>query len=480
MSSSNGKRPAGVHASVKRQCMIFLAISLITACSGAPPQKATAQGGASLQQLDRSLRTLSENVNDAVAQVVAKNLASGAPNNDNAVTTAGRQVGSGVFVSDDGLLLTNAHVVVAASSLEVVVAHRRGQERARRSILGSPPETYPARVVGIDLETDLALLKVDGAKTSYLRFGDSDRLSPGQVVLAFGSPLGLAGSVSMGVISSRARQLQPESPVVFIQTDAAINPGNSGGPLVDLQGRIVGINTLIVTQSGGNEGIGFAVPSNIARTVFEQLRDTGFVTRGIIGAVVQTITPELAEALGLPQKWGVVVSDVLPGSPAEAAGLEPGDIILSLRDKLMENARQFNVNVYGYRVGDRIELRVRGGDGERTVRVPVVERLDVLDRLILTAKPDENLVSRLNVLAFDLTPEIARLIPGLRNPDGVLVVRVAEGGPLTPGDVILQINGTPTSDLAGLNGELSRIPAESSVVATVERGSLVRYVLLEN
>jgi serine protease Do len=268
--------------------------------------------------------------------------------------------------------------------------------------------------------------------------------------------------------------------MVFIQTDAAINPGSSGGPLVDLQGRIVGINTLIVTRSGGNDGLGFAIPSNIVRTVYDQLRDDGVVTRGIIGAVVQTITPELAQALDLPQSWGVVLSDVLPGSPAEAAGLEPGDIIVSLKDKLMENARQFNVNVYRYRVGDRIQLRVRRGADERTVRVPVVERPDVLARLILSAKPDENRVARLNIVAFDLTPDIAQLVPGLRNPRGVLVGRVAEGSPLAAGDIILRINDTPTVDLSRLKDVLAGIPDRDPVVATVERASLVRYLVLEN
>jgi len=461
---------------VKRAYSIFLAILLISACSGAPAQTATAQGGAALGQLDRSLRTLSENVNEAVVQVVARGLSPGALG----PTTAGRQIGSGVFVSKEGLLITNAHVVVGASSIEAVASAGRSQQEARRSILGSPPKSYPARIVGIDLETDLALLKIDAVTTSFLRFGDSDRLALGQVVLAFGSPLGLGGSVSMGVVSSRARQLEPESPMVFIQTDAAINPGSSGGPLVDLQGRIVGINTLIVTRSGGNDGLGFAIPSNIVRTVFDQLRDDGVVTRGIIGAVVQTITPELARALNLPQSWGVVLSDVLPGSPAEAAGLEPGDIVVSLKDKLMENARQFNVNVYRYRVGDRIQLRVRRGADERTVRVPVVERPDVLARLILSAKPDENRVARLNIVAFDLTPDIAQLVPGLRNPRGVLVGRVAEGSPLAAGDIILRINDTPTGDLSHLKDVLARIPERDPVVATVERASLVRYVVLEN
>ena len=176
----------------------------------------------------------------------------------------------------------------------------------------------------MDLETDLAVLKIERDKLPALPFGDSDELKSGQLVLAFGSPLGLANSVTLGIVGAVARQLEPESPMVWVQTDASINPGSSGGPLVDLRGRIFGINTQNASQSGGNEGLGFASPSNIVRTVYEQIKTTGRVRRGDIGVRVQSITPALARGLGLARDYGVIVADVAPGSSAERLGCRRG------------------------------------------------------------------------------------------------------------------------------------------------------------
>ena len=229
------------------------------------------------------------------------------------------------------------------------------------------------QVIGVDQETDLAVLKLQiDRELTVLELGDSETLSPGELVMAFGSPLGLANSVSLGVVSAVARQIRVDDPMIYIQTDASINPGNSGGPLVDVDGRVVGINTFILSQSGGSEGIGFAVPSNIVRTVYEQIRQFGRVRRGEIGVHSQTLTPELASGLGLPQMWGVVLADVYPGSPAAAAGLRIGDIILTLNGKTMENARQFQVNLYPRRVGETLDLEVLRG----SARVPVLGNPD--------------------------------------------------------------------------------------------------------
>ena len=205
------------------------------------------------------------------------------------------------------------------------------------SILRRRGRVVGAQIVAVDHETDVAVLKVDMKGLPVLPFGDSEGLRPGQIVLAFGSPLGLESSVTLGVVSAVARQLTPDDPMIYIQTDAPINPGNSGGALVDTEGRLVGISTLIYSQSGGNEGIGFAAPSNIVRNVFMQIRKTGRVRRGEIGIHAQTITPLMAEALSLTSDAGVVVSDVVPGGPAARAGLQAGDLVLALDGKRMEN-----------------------------------------------------------------------------------------------------------------------------------------------
>ena len=230
--------------------------------------------------------------------------------------------GSGVIVSEDGYVVTNAHVVQNARRIQLLMTSTLDQTAPRKSILKPSGRLIPARIVGIDLETDLAVLQMEEEKLPFLQFSDSDELRQGQIVLAFDSPLGLENSVSLGVVSSVARQLQAEDPMIYIQTDAPINPGNSGGPLVDIAGRIIGINTLIFSQSGGNEGIGFAAPSNIVKHVYEEIREVGRVRRGHLGIKVQTITPILSAGLNLTRSWGVVVADVPPGGPASLGGLK--------------------------------------------------------------------------------------------------------------------------------------------------------------
>ena len=258
-----------------------------------------------------------------------------------------------MIVDPEGYVVTNAHVVANASRIQVELPLSDRDTVGLRSVVQPRGELVAAQVVGVDQETDLAVLKlrVDRALTA-LPLGDSEALRPGELVMAFGSPLGLANSVSLGIVSAVARQIRADDPMIYIQTDASINPGNSGGPLVNVEARVVGINTFILSQSGGSEGIGFAVPSNIVRTVYEQIRRFGRVRRGEIGVYGQTITPELARGLGLYQMWGVVLADVYPGGPAATAGLQVGDVVLTLDGKTMENARQFQVNLYPRRVGE--------------------------------------------------------------------------------------------------------------------------------
>src|SRR5215203_601946 len=301
--------------SVPRVLLVLMVLSFgIASASAQQPAPKAAAGVADLRLVSRTLEALSNQVAPAVVQVFAVGYE---PPSDAAeersLLAQQRSTGSGVILDPDGYIVTNAHVVQGAYRVQVqLAAPRRGTSR---SIVGPRPRIVGAQVVAIDEETDLSVLKVDEHALPFLQLADSDSVRPGQLVLAFGSPLGLDSSVTLGVVSAVARQLTPEDPMIYIQTDAPINPGNSGGALVDTEGRLVGISTLIYSQSGGNEGIGFAAPSNIVRNIFEQIRKTGRVRRGEIGVSAQTITATLAEALSLADDAGVIVADVEEGSP---------------------------------------------------------------------------------------------------------------------------------------------------------------------
>ena len=284
--------------------------------------------------------------------------------------------------------------------------------------------------------------------------------------------------------ASTARQLSPEHPVVYLQTDATINPGNSGGPLVNAKGELVGINTMIFSQSGGSEGIGFAVPSNIVRSIYLQIRNTGRVRRGQIGVFAQTINPTLSEGLGLAKEWGVVLGDVYPGSPAEEAGLKIGDVILTLGGKPMENGRQFDVNVYRQKVGEPVTIEYMRGDKKQSAKVTVVERPDNPDRFADLASPEDNLVEELGILAINLTPGIAQLLPGLRQSEGVVVAAQSTSGPawrdsFYPGDVIVGLNGHRIRNLEGLRAVVGTYSAGTAVVAQIQRGPRLQYIAFE-
>jgi len=444
-------------------------VAAVAAAAGSEPQRSKAPPTL-LQRLTDEFQALSERITPSVVQVVAAGYAPAAASQGGLLTRE-RSSGSGVVVDPDGYVVTNAHVVAGAQSVHVFLQTR---ERAPgSSILGPRSRRLDARVAGIDEETDLAVLKVEETGLPALSFADSEELRQGQVVLAFGSPLGLENSVSMGVVSSVARQLTLEDPMIYVQTDAPINPGNSGGPLVDIHGRLVGINTLIASHGGGSEGIGFAAPSNIVRTVFEQIRARGRVYRGAIGARAQTVSPVLAAGLGLGQDWGVILADVTPEGPADRAGLRVGDLVLRLGGKVMENARQFDVNLYRRAVGEAVKLDLLRGAQRLTVEVPVMERPEDPDRFQFMVTPEKNLVLRLGILAIELDDAVRRLLPPLRGEDGVVVAARApgvspEGGP-QPGDVIYALNGVSIRSLAELRAAAERMRSGDAIVLQVER-----------
>lgn len=435
-----------------------------------------------LRTLSHSLETVAAKVGPTVVQirVTAYGPVPGSTTGTGALLGSQRSTGSGVILSADGFIVTNAHVVDGGRRFTVILPRPAVAGVPGRSALAPVSQEVPATLVGMDRETDLAVLKVELAGLPFARLGNSDSLTPGQVVLAFGSPFGLASSVTMGVVSAVGRQLQDEDRMIYIQTDTPINPGNSGGPLVTAEGVVIGINTMIFSHSGGSEGIGFAAPGNIVRFVYQQIRANRRVRRGEIGVFAQTITPALAAGLRLSREWGVVLGDVYPNSPAARAGLRINDVILSVEGKPMENGRQFDVTVYQRAVGDTVRMEVGRGLQRLPLRVVVVERRDEADRFRDMVTPEQNLIPRLGILALDVTPELASVIPGLRAPHGVIVAGVALASEVTagalPGDVIHGVNGVPVRTIADLRTAIAQIPADFGAVLQVGREGRLRFI----
>src|SRR5271157_4472125 len=293
-----------------------------------------------LHVFSEAVQALSANVGKSVVQVLTSGYALSSENQktDTAYLAPEHGIGAGAILSPDGYIVTNAHVVQGARKIRVRL---QGLEKQSAGASSESLGAIDAKLVGVDRQTDVAVLKIDMTGLPALEFADSDQLKQGQVVFAFGSPLGLEGTVTMGVVSATARQIDPDNPSVYIQTDAPINPGNSGGPLVDVDGHMIGINTFILTQSGGNEGLGFAIPSDVVRNIYDQIRTEGHVHRGQMGVFVRTVSPELVEGLHLPARHGVLLDDVVPGSPADKAGLKPGEVVTSVGGKPVDNVRQF-------------------------------------------------------------------------------------------------------------------------------------------
>lgn len=455
-------------------CGITLALGAQT------PPEAT-----SLTHLSDALAEIAAQVEPAVVEIRVTAFAppEGAPSAE-ALVQRERRGGSGVIVSSDGYIVTNLHVVEGARRLVVILATPAG-DAPGRSILRGTGVRLDARLIGADRETDLAVLKIDTTVTAHLSFGDSDELAPGQLVLAFGSPLGLTSSVTLGVVSAVARQPSPESRMVYVQTDASINPGNSGGPLVNARGSLVGINTFILSQSGGSEGIGFAAPSNIVRYVYQQIRTHSRVRRGQVGLFAQTITPTLASGLRLPRDWGAIVADVYPDGPAARSGVRVGDIILALDGKPIENGRQFDVNVYQRSSGDTVTVELLRGVDRRSARIVVVERPEDPNRFASMATRERNLVRRLGILGLDVDASVLPYLPWLRRPGGVVVAARAADAPrdltggLEAGDVIYEINGNPVSSLVELRSRVERVSAGESIVLLVDRQGRLLFLAFE-
>jgi serine protease Do len=390
-----------------------------------------------------------------------------------------QSTGSGFVIDPEGYIMTNAHVVSGARRVQIVLPVDNA-DGSLATALSSKTKRVAARIVGIASELDLALLKVDGLKLPALPLATYSLLRQGETVFAFGSPNGLRNSLTHGMVSAVARQVSPDLPQIFVQTDAPINPGNSGGPLVNIRGEVVGVNTFIMSQSGGNEGLGFAIPSATARTVFRQLRQYGHLRRQEIGMSIQTITPEMAASLGLARDYGVIVSDVWPGGPAEKAGLAVGDVLVSVDGQAADNLPTVSYNFRLRDSPDNVVLVVLRGAAQISVSVTPVEERSELDAVSAKIDPGTNLVDALGIMGVEIDQKIAAAATGLRDPYGIIVVARAAGSggevPLLPRDIIRSVNNRRIVTLQALRETLAALKPGSPVTLQVQRDGRLTYV----
>ncbi len=428
-----------------------------------------------LQQLNAALVELVQKVSPAVVQIQVTGFGpidEGPNHSETALIARQSAIGSGVIVDPDGYIMTNAHVVEGARRIRVVLSSA-SLDTPQIAPVGKE-RVLDAKLVGVHKDADLALIKVDATNLPILELGSARRIHQGQLVFAIGSPEGLQNSVTMGVVSSVGRQADPEKPMVYIQTDAPINPGNSGGPLVDMDGYVLGINTMIFSQGGGSEGLGFAIPARVVQFVYQSLRKYGHVHRVEIQAGAQAITPAMAEGLKLPQSYGVIVSDVTPGGPAEAAGLKVGDIVLTADDRQIDTLPALTAAMYLHPVDQIMKVVVLSGGQKKTLEIPVMEHRDQVDRLMDQVDPDKSLIGRLGILAIDLNDQLRSMVGQLRITTGVVVVARAANliGPdtgLKTGDIIHAVNTVPIDSVDSLRTAIRAIKSGSPVVLQIER-----------
>ncbi len=375
-------------------------------------------------------------------------------------------LGSGVIVTADGYILTNNHVVEDADEIHVTLFTF---------------EEYEATVIGRDPKSDVALIKIE-PKTDlpFATFGNSDQLRVGEWVLAIGNPFGLQQTVTAGIVSAKGRSINNESYGNFIQTDASINPGNSGGPLFNLKGEMVGVNTAIFSRTGGNIGIGFAIPVNMAKNVFAQLKEHGKVTRGWLGVMIQQVTHDLAENFNLDRPIGALVGQVVPDSPAEKAGIKAGDVIISYSGKEISQMSMLPAMVASTNVGEKAEL-VLIRDGKKQNITVEIGRME--DEEAILAGTETGTSKKLGITVQEITPKIAESL-GIEEVHGLIVNNVdsssaaAEAG-IMRGDILLEINRERVDNIADYKKSLQAAEEKKSILLLIERDHNTRFVVIE-
>jgi len=374
-------------------------------------------------------------------------------------------LGSGAIVSADGYILTNNHVVDGADDLTVHLSDKR---------------EFKAKVIGTDKATDLAVIKINASNLVPARLGDSSAMEVGDWVLAMGSPFGLDQTVTAGIVSAVGRgNVGLADYENFIQTDAAINPGNSGGPLVNLKGEVVGINTAIASRSGGNMGIGFAIPSSMAQSVMSSLIENGKVNRGYLGAIIQDLTPELSASFHFKGTDGVLIGDVDPTGPAGKAGLKAGDIVVRYNGKPVTTMRALRQRVAATKAGNKVKVEVFRGGRYETINVRIAPRKEE----VASFGSPSGATSQLGLAVKTLTPEIGSQLGYADEVKGVVVTEVEPGGAasqvgIQPGDVILSVNGTNTFTAPAFLKAVKKTDLSKGVRLQVMRDNVRRFVFL--
>jgi serine protease Do len=375
-----------------------------------------------------------------------------------------KSLGSGFVVDGGGLILTNNHVVENAEKIVVRLSDER---------------EFEAEVVGTDAKTDIAVIRIKTkGDLPTVTLGDSDRLEVGEWVLAIGSPFGLEHTVTSGIVSAKGRNIGAGPYDNFIQTDASINPGNSGGPLINMRGEVVGINTAIFSRGGGNIGIGFTIPINLVKELLPQLTEKGKVTRGWLGVVIQRVTPDIAESLGLEKASGALVANVAKGGPAEEGGVEVGDVIIEFDGLKVRESNDLPAIVARTPVGKRVGVKVLRDGKEEVVRVKIGE---LKEEEVLASVPGKG---SLGLTVQKVTPQIAESL-GLERPEGVVVTSVEQGSPgdeagIRRRDVILEIDRKPIRGLKDYRKAVSRIEKGRGVLFLVRRGETTLFLALKN
>ena len=375
-------------------------------------------------------------------------------------------LGSGVIVSADGYVITNNHMVENADEINVTL---------------STFKEYEATIIGRDPKSDLSLIKIN-AKTDlpYVTFGDSDKLRVGEWVLAIGNPFGLQKTVTAGIVSAKGRSINNESYGNFIQTDASINPGNSGGPLFNLKGEMVGVNTAIFSRTGGNIGIGFAIPVNMVKNVMAQLKEHGKVTRGWLGVIIQQVTAELADNFGLDRPIGALVGQVMPDSPADKAGLKAGDVIIEYNGKEVSLMSMLPAMVANTSVGEKAKL-VLVRDGKKKNITVEIGKLEDEDSVL--ADTETGTSRKLGLTVQELTPKIAESL-GIDETKGLIVSDISPGSAaaevgILRGDIILEINKEKIESIAQYKKALQAAQEKKSMLLLMKRDQNTRFVVLD-